>query len=91
MESDSFFCQLFKRLPQTLFEILGLPVELAKDYDFDPVEVKKSYRLDGLFRPKRAGLPAYFLEVQFYQSERFYRNLFAKVFTYLDNNVTIPD
>jgi predicted transposase/invertase (TIGR01784 family) len=91
MQSDSFICQFFKRLPQTLFEMLRLPRELAKAYDFDPVEIKKSYRLDGLFRPKRGGLPAYFVEVQFYFLERFYAGLFAKVCNYLNDNPEIPD
>jgi predicted transposase/invertase (TIGR01784 family) len=91
MESDSFFCQLFKRLPQTLFELLGLPAALAKDYEFDPVEIKKSYRMDGLFRPKRPDMPAYFLEVQFHFSARFYANLFAKAFGYLNDNPKLRD
>ena len=57
MESDSFFCQLFKQLPQTLFEALDLPAVLAKSYRFDSVEVKKSFRIDGLFVPDRLTLP----------------------------------
>ena len=91
MESDSYFCQLFKRLPETIFALLGLPGALAAEYEFDPVEIKKTYRLDGLFRPKRPGLPAYFLEVQFYLSERFYAGLFAKAFNYLNETQPMPD
>ncbi len=49
METDSFFCQLLKHLPQTVFELLGLPAKQAGGYRFDSVEVKKSFRIDGLF------------------------------------------
>jgi len=43
METDSFFCQLFKQMPQTLFELLGLPAERARAYRFDSVEVTKVF------------------------------------------------
>jgi predicted transposase/invertase (TIGR01784 family) len=87
METDSFFYQLLKQLPETLFALLGQPLTHAADYRFDAVEVKKkSYRLDGLFLPTRAGLPVYFVEVQFRRSRKFYANLFAKVFSYLEAN-----
>jgi predicted transposase/invertase (TIGR01784 family) len=88
MESDSFFFQLFKQLPQTLFELLGMPAapSQAKAYRFESVEVKKSLRIDGLFIPRRSSLPLYFLEVQFRREAKFYANLFAKVFFYLEAN-----
>ncbi len=86
METDSFFCRLFKQLPQTLFELIGQPAARAKSYRFDSVEVKKSFRIDGLLVPKRAALPLYFVEVQFQRSPKFYANLFAKVFCYLEDN-----
>jgi predicted transposase/invertase (TIGR01784 family) len=86
METDSFFYQLFKQLPQTLFELLGLPSELAKAYRFDSVELKKSFRIDGLFLPNDRVQPFYVVEVQFRKSPKFYANLFAKVFTYLGEN-----
>src|SRR5262245_47508897 len=87
MESDSFFFKLFKRLPQTLFELLDMPAGRAKSYRFDSVEVKKSLRIDGLFLPKKKpSLPLYFVEVQFQRVETFYANLFAKVFCYLEEN-----
>jgi predicted transposase/invertase (TIGR01784 family) len=84
METDSFFCQLFKQLPQTLFDLLGLPSERARAYRFDSVEVKKSFRIDGLYLPQEGGLPVYFVEVQFHASAKFYANLFAKVFCFLE-------
>src|ERR1700730_2734432 len=86
METDSFFCQLFKQMPQTLFELLGLPAERARAYRFDSVEVQKSFRIDALFLPRRANLPLYFVEVQFRSLATFYANLFAKVFCYLEEN-----
>lgn len=86
METDSFFCQLFKQLPQTLFELIDLPPARAKEYRFDSVEVKKSLRIDGLFLPNRASLPLYVVEVQFQRVQKFYANLFAKVFCYLEEN-----
>ena len=86
METDSFFCQLLKQLPQTLFELLGLPAKQARGYRFDSVEVKKSFRIDGLFLPRRTSMPLYFVEVQFRTLPTFYANLFAKVFCYLQEN-----
>jgi predicted transposase/invertase (TIGR01784 family) len=86
METDAFFCQLFKQMPQTIFELLGFPPERARAYRFDSIEVKKSFRIDGLFLPRKASLPLVFVEVQFRKSPTFYANLFAKVFCYLEEN-----
>jgi predicted transposase/invertase (TIGR01784 family) len=86
METDSFFYQLFQQLPQTLFELLGLPAARATAYRFDSVELKKAFRIDGLFVPKKSSLPLYFVEVQFQRMPTFYANLFAKVFSYLEEN-----
>lgn len=86
METDSFFYQLFKKLPQTFFELLHQPSERARVYRFDSVEVKNSFRIDGLFVPRRPELPLYFLEVQNQLVPNFYANLLAKVFWYLQEN-----
>ena len=86
METDSLFCQLFKCRPETLFELLGEPPLRAKSYRFDSVELKKSFRIDGLYLPRSPDLPLCFVEVQFQRIERFYANLFAKVFCYLEEN-----
>jgi predicted transposase/invertase (TIGR01784 family) len=86
METDAFFCQLLKELPQTLFQLLGMPATRAKAYRFDSVELKKSFRIDGLFLPRKSSLPLYFVEIQFRRTARFYANLFAKVFCYLEEN-----
>ena len=86
METDSFFYRLLKQLPQTLFELVGLPAKRALAYRFDSVELKKSYRIDGLYLPIERGLPLLFVEVQFQRVATFYANLFAKVFSYLGEN-----
>lgn len=86
MESDSFFYRLFSDLPQAFFELIGEPAATAKSYRFDSVELKKAFRIDGLFLPKSRKLPLYFVEVQFQRRANFYANLFAKVFTYLNEN-----
>ena len=91
METDSFFYQLLKQLPQTLFELLDLPAEWARAYRFNSVELKKSLRIDGLFRPTKPNLPLYFVEVQFQPSAKFYANLFGKVFWYLEENDPAQD
>jgi predicted transposase YdaD len=80
METDSFFYQLLKQLPETLFALVGQPLSRVAEYRFDALEVKKSYRLDGVLVPNKASLPVYFVEVQFRRARRFYANLFAKVF-----------
>jgi predicted transposase/invertase (TIGR01784 family) len=86
METDNFFYRLLKQLPQTLFELLGLPGEQAREYRFDSVEVKKAFRIDGLMAPKQRSLPLFFVEVQFQRTPKFYANLFGKVFWYLEEN-----
>ena len=91
METDSFFYQLLKQLPETLFALLDQPLTRIADYRFDALEVKKSYRLDGLFVPIRRNLPLYFVEVQFQRTPGFYANLFAKVFSYLEANDPVQE
>jgi predicted transposase/invertase (TIGR01784 family) len=91
MESDSFFWQLLKQLPETLFALLGLPTATATAYRFEAVEVKKSYRHDGLFIPTQRTLPLYFIEAQFRRDRRFYANLFAKVYSYLEKHDSNQD
>jgi predicted transposase YdaD len=48
-----------------------------------PAFKETSHRVDGVFLPKEAGLPVYFLEVQFYPLPNVYAGLLAKVYTYL--------
>jgi predicted transposase YdaD len=40
METDSFFYQLLRQLPETLFALLGQPLERAADYRFESFERK---------------------------------------------------
>jgi predicted transposase YdaD len=86
MRTDTYFYRLFKQLPETYFELIGLPSELARRYRFDSVELKKSYRVDGVLIPTTPSMPVYFAEVQFQPLKTFYANLFAKVFSYLEEN-----
>ena len=86
METDAFFYQLLKRLPETFFALVGPPLTRVADYRFEALEVKKSYRLDGLSVPTKSSLEVYFVEVQFRRVKRFYANLSAKVFSYLEAN-----
>ncbi len=71
METDAFFYRLFNQLPETLFDLLGLPEAQAKAYRFDSVELKKAFRIDGLFVPKKRKLPLNFVEVQFQRLAKF--------------------
>jgi predicted transposase YdaD len=71
METDSLFYQLLKKLPETLFALLGEPLSWTAQYRFEVMELKKSYRLDGLFMTKRPHLPIYLIEVQFRRRRRF--------------------
>ena len=83
MKTDNYFYLLLKQLPETLFALIGKPLSETSAYRFDALELKKSYRLDGLYRPDDSDLPLYFVEVQFQPSTTFYANLLAKVFLFL--------
>ena len=88
MITDPLFYRLFETCPETLFLLLGMPCGTAADmaarYGYTALEFKEtSHRVDGVFLPHEAGLPLYFLEVQFYRSPAVYAGLLAKVYTYL--------
>ena len=84
MKTDSIFYQLFQRFPNCFFELLNLPPETAKAYQFSSVEVKQlSFRLDGVFLPNTTNQPIYFLEVQFQRDDKFYSRFFSEIFLYL--------
>ncbi len=85
-ETDAFFYRLFNQLPQTFFDLVGVPKKRAAKYRFDSVELKKAFRIDGMFVPRGSNLPIYIAEVQFQRRKDFYANLFAKVFSYLGEN-----
>jgi len=88
MKTDTLFYRLFESNPETFFLLLGMPADQAADtaarYEYTAPEFKEtSHRVDGVFVPREAGLPVYFLEVQFYPLPNVYAGLLAKVYTYL--------
>ena len=88
MKTDPLFYRLFETSPETFFLLLGMSANQASDtaarYEYTAPEFKEtSHRVDGVFMPKEAGLPVYFLEVQFYPLPNVYAGLLAKVYTYL--------
>lgn len=88
MITDPLFYRLFETGPETFFVLLGMSVEsaraMATRYQYQAVEFKEtSHRTDGVFLPKEAGLPLYFLEVQFYPLPSVFADLCVKVYTYL--------
>jgi predicted transposase/invertase (TIGR01784 family) len=88
MKTDPLFYRLFENSPEIFFLLLGMSADLAADtaarYEYMAIELKEtSQRVDGVFLPREAGLPVYFLEVQLYKLPNVYAGLLAKVYTYL--------
>ncbi|AUC61402.1 hypothetical protein AA637_09650 [Cyanobacterium sp. HL-69] len=84
MKTDSIFYELFLNLPDSLFSLLGLSPQLAKEYQFTSQELKQlAKRIDGLFLPLNDDKPIYFVEVQFQKDDSLYHRLFTEIFTYL--------
>lgn len=88
MITDPLFYRLFETSPETFFVLLGMSVEsaraMATRYQYQAVEFKEtSHRTDGVFLPKEAGLPLYFLEVQFYHLPSVYADICVKAYSYL--------
>ncbi len=88
MKADPLFYRLFETSPETFFLLLGMSADMAVDtaarYEYTAPEFKEtSHRVDGVFLPREASLPVYFLEVQFYLLPNVYAGLLAKVYTYL--------
>src|SRR5439155_1780578 len=82
--------------PEAFFMLLGMTADAAKDtaarYQYQAIEFKETaHRADGVFLPKEAGLPIYFLEVQFYALPSVFADLLAKVFTYLKQHDPAQD
>jgi len=91
MKTDPLFYRLFETSPETFFLLLGMSADVAADtaarYESTAPEFKEtSHRVDGVFVPRAAGLPVYFLEVQFYKLPNVYAGLLAKVYTYLKHH-----
>jgi predicted transposase YdaD len=88
MITDPIFYRLFETSPETFFLLLGMSAEsaraMAARYEYQAIEFKETaHRVDGVFLPKEAGLPLYFLEVQFYLLPSVFADLCVKVYTYL--------
>src|SRR5437660_4352342 len=88
MITDPIFYRLFETSPETFFLILGMSADLAKEmaarYEYQALEFKETaHRVDGVFRPKEAGLPLYIVEVQFYSLPSVYADVLVKAYTYL--------
>lgn len=88
MITDPIFYRLFETSPETFFLLLGMSADLAAEtaarYEYQALEFKEtSHRVDGVFLPKAAGWPLYFLEVQFYPLPSVFADLLTKVYTYL--------
>ena len=69
MITDPVFYRLFATSPETFFLMLGMSAESAREmaarFQYEAIEFKTtSQRVDGVFLPKEAGLPIYFLEAQ---------------------------
>jgi predicted transposase YdaD len=67
MITDPIFYRLFETSPETFFLLLGMSADMAKEtaarYEYKALEFKEtSHRVDGVFLPREAGLPLYFLE-----------------------------
>jgi predicted transposase/invertase (TIGR01784 family) len=82
---------LFYRLFETIFLLLGMTTESAREmaarYRYQAIEFKEiSHRSDGVFLPKEPGEMLYFVEVQFYRLHSVYVDLLAKVYTYLKHH-----
>ncbi len=69
MVTDPLFYRIFETSPEMLFLVLGISAEAAQEkaaqYEYDAIEFKEtSHRVDGIFRPKRPGLPLYVPQAQ---------------------------
>ncbi len=94
MKTDSIFFEIFQKLPQTLFELLGEPIERKEQYEFCSVEVKQTaFRIDGVFIPKpgAADQAIIFVEVQFQKDHGLYERLFSEIMMYLAQNPEVED
>jgi predicted transposase/invertase (TIGR01784 family) len=84
VKTDSIFYQLFKIFPSSFFQLIGEGT--PEDYTFSSVEVKAlSFRLDGVFLPKRdrSPCPILFTEVQFWHDEDIYWRFMTESFLLL--------
>ncbi len=72
MRTDNIFYQIFKTLPEVLFELLEQEVPLVK-YTFSSLQLKELSRtIDGVFIPEDKNYLIYFIEVQFQKDDRLF-------------------
>jgi predicted transposase/invertase (TIGR01784 family) len=86
LKTDTIFYRIMQTAPGILFELLGEPAELARNYEFRAVEIKQlAFRLDGIFLPKpnAENQTVTFVEVQFQDDPRFYQRFFGEIFLFL--------
>lgn len=83
MKTDKLFYRLFQSLPDLFFTLTGLNYS-SDCYEFKSIEVKElKFTIDGVFIPKKKGLPLIFSEIQFQKDKDFYSRLFTEIFIYL--------
>jgi predicted transposase/invertase (TIGR01784 family) len=93
MTRDPLFYSLFEDLPSCFFQLVGRSDRAADSYQLEAIEYKSTaVRLDGLFRPIKAGVgPAYIWEVQYYLSDKVYANLMTKIGRFLEHGDPAQD
>jgi predicted transposase/invertase (TIGR01784 family) len=92
MRTDTIFYQLFQSYPSLLFELVGLPPEMAQGYQFSSAEIKElAFRFDGIFLPDTPDKFIWFVEVQFHKVEQFYRQFITEIMLYLNQYAPVQD
>ena len=92
MRTDTIFYQLFQSYPSLLFELAGLPPEMAQGYQFSSAEIKElAFRFDGIFLPDTTDKFIWFVEVQFHKVEQFYRQFITEIMLYLNQYAPVQD
>ena len=67
-----------------MFELVGLPPDIATGYRFTSVEIKeKAFRFDGIFIPDSVDKDIWFVEVHFQKRAEFYWEFIGEIFLYL--------
>jgi len=92
VRTDTIFYQLFQSYPSLLFELAGLPPEMAEGYQFSSAEIKElAFRFDGIFLPDTTDKFIWFVEVQFHKVEQFYRQFITEIMLYLNQYAPVQD
>ena len=92
MRTDTIFYQLFQSYPSLLFELVGLPPEMAEGYQFTSAEIKElAFRFDGIYLPDTPDKFIWFVEVQFQKVEEFYRQFITEIMLYLNQYAPVQD